>query len=144
MRFVPGGHMINEQLYQEILARLRDAVRRRRPEMWESQTWMLHHDNAPTHESLLISSYLPKCHISVVPHPTSSPELAPAEFFLFPKFKTTLKERRFQVIEEIQKISTSELRAITKKAFQEEFQQWKQSWERFTASRGVYFEGDRA
>jgi hypothetical protein len=70
--------------------------------------------------------------------------ISPSRIFLFPKLKTILKERRYQIIEEIQKNSTSEVRAITKNAFQEEFQQWKQSWERFTASRWVYFEGDRA
>jgi len=119
MRFVPGGQMVNEQLYQETVARLRDAVRRKRPEMWENQTWMLLHDNVPTHVSLLISSYLAKYQISVVPHPTYSPELAPAEFFLFPKLKTTLKESRLQTIEEIQENATRELRAITENAFQE-------------------------
>jgi len=31
--FVPRGQMVNKQLYQEILARLRDAVRRKRPEL---------------------------------------------------------------------------------------------------------------
>ena len=29
--FVPRGQVVNKQLYQEILARLRDAVRRKRP-----------------------------------------------------------------------------------------------------------------
>ena len=49
-----------KQLYQEVLARLRDAVRRKRPELCENQTWMLHHDNEPHHASLLIRSYLAK------------------------------------------------------------------------------------
>ena len=64
-KFVPRGQMVNKQLYQEFLARLRDAVRRKRPELWENQTWMLHHDNAPAHASLLIRSYLrhPLCPI---------------------------------------------------------------------------------
>ena len=53
--FVPGGQMVNKQLYQEVLACLRDFVRRKRPELWENQTWMLHHDNAPAHASLLIA-----------------------------------------------------------------------------------------
>ena len=91
MRFVPGGQMVNEQLYQEILAHLWDALRTKRPEMWESQTWILHHDNAPTHKSLLISSYLAKYHISVVPHPTYSPELAQQNFFCFPNLKPLWK-----------------------------------------------------
>ena len=90
------GQMVNKQLHQEVFAHLRDAVRRKRPELWESQTWMLRHDNAPAHASLLICSYLAKHQTSIVPHPPCSPDLAPADFFLFPKLKTTLKGRRFQ------------------------------------------------
>jgi len=93
--------MINKQLYQEVLARLRDALRRKRPELWENQTWMLHHDNAPAHASLLICSYLAKHQTSVVSHLPYSPDLAPADFFLFPKIITIFKRRRFQTIEEI-------------------------------------------
>jgi len=100
--FVPRGLMVNKQLYQDVLACLRDAVGGKRPELWENQTWMLHHDNAPAHASLLIRCYLAKHQTSVVTHPPYSPDLPPADFFLFPKLKTTLKGRRFQTIEEIQ------------------------------------------
>jgi len=141
--FVPRGQMVNQQLYQDVLARLGDAVRRKRPELWENQTWMLHHDNVPGHASLLIRSYLAKLQTSVVPHPPYSPDLAPADFFLFPKLKTTLEGRPFQTIEEIQENTIRELRAITQSAFQEAFQQWKKRWERCIASRGDYIEGDR-
>jgi transposase len=79
-----------------------------------------------------------------VPHPPYSPDLAPADFFLFPKLKSTLKGRRFQTIEEIQENAIRELRAITGSAFQEAFQQWKKCWEWCIDSRGDYFEGDRA
>jgi len=73
--FVPHGQIVNKQLYQEVLSHLRDAVRRKRPELWENQTWMLHH-NAPAHTLLLICSYMAKHQTSVVPHPTYSPDLA--------------------------------------------------------------------
>ena len=112
--FLPRGQMVNKQLYQEFLAHLRDAVRRKRPELWENQTWMLHHDNAPAHASLLIRSYLAKHQTPVVPHPPYSPDLAPADFFLFPKLKTTLKGRRFKTKEEIQENATIELRHHSK------------------------------
>jgi len=117
--------MVNKQCYQEALARLRGAVHRKKSELWENQTWMLHHDNAPAHASLLIRSYLAKHQISVAPHPPYSPDLAPADFFLFPNLKTTLKGRRFQTIEEMQENAIRELRAITESAFQEALQQWK-------------------
>jgi len=134
--FVSHGQMVNKQLYQEVLTRLGDAVRRKRPELLENQTWMLHHDNAPAHASLLIRIYLAKHQTSVVPHPPYSPDLVPAEFFLFPTLKTTLKGRRFQTVKEIQENAARELRAIKEIAFQEAFKQWKKRWERSIASRG--------
>ena len=142
--FVPRGQMVNKQIYREVLARLRDALRRKRPDLWENQTRMLHHDNAPAHASLLIRSYLAKRQTSIVPHPLYSPDLAPADSFLFPKLKTTLIGRRFQTVEEIQENAIGELRAITESAFQEAFLQWEKRWERCIVSRGDYFEGGSA
>jgi len=104
----------------------------------------LHHDNAPAHASLLIRSYLANHQKSVVPHPPYSPDLAPADFLLFPKLKTTLKGRGFQTTEEIQENAIRELRTITESAFQEAFQQWKKCWEQCIASRGDCFEGGSA
>jgi len=74
---------------------------------------MLHHENAPAHALLQICTYLAKHQTSIVPHPPCSPDLAPADFFLFPKLKTTLKGRRFETIEEIQENVIRELHAIT-------------------------------
>ena len=51
-------------------------------ELWENKTWILHHDNAPAHASLLIRSYLAKHQTPVVPRPPYSPDLAPAGFFV--------------------------------------------------------------
>jgi histone-lysine N-methyltransferase SETMAR len=89
--FVPRGQMVNRQLYQEVLACLRDVVRRGSPELWENETWMYHHDSAPAHALQLIRSCLAKEQTCVVPHPPYSPDLAPADFFLYTNHKTTLK-----------------------------------------------------
>jgi hypothetical protein len=77
--------------------------------------------------------------MTVVPKPSHSPDFAPADFFLFPKLKSTLKGHRFNTIDEIQKNSTNELFAIPKKAFQS----WQKRWEQCVASEGNYFEGDK-
>jgi len=84
------GKQTEQTVVPQVSVRLWDAVRRKRPELWENWTWMLHH-NAPAQVSLLISSYLAKHETSIVPHPPYSPDLAPADFFLFPKLKTALK-----------------------------------------------------
>jgi hypothetical protein len=49
-------------------------------------------------------------------------DLATCDFFLFPKMKFKLKERRFDTIEEIQAESQRLLDTLTEKDFQEAFQ----------------------
>jgi hypothetical protein len=44
---------------------------------------------------------LAKHSIPVVPHPPYSPDLAPCDFFLFPRLKSTLKGKRFEDVAEI-------------------------------------------
>jgi transposase len=80
----------------------------------------------------------------VVPRPPYSPDLAPVDFFLFPKLKSTLKVRRFQTVEEIKENSLQDLRAILQNTFQDVFQNWKKRWEWCINSRGEYFEGDKS
>jgi transposase len=80
----------------------------------------------------------------VVPQPPYSPDLAPADLFLFPKLKSTLKARRFQTVEEIKENLLQDLRAIPQNTFQDAFQNWKRRWERCINSRGEYFEGDKS
>jgi hypothetical protein len=45
--FVPPGQTVNQHHYLEVLKRLREQVRRKRPELWQNQDWMRHHNNAP-------------------------------------------------------------------------------------------------
>jgi transposase len=96
---------------------------------------VLHHDNAPAHMSFFVRNFLAKNKTTIVPQPPYSPDLAPADFFLFPKLKSALKERRFDTINEIQKNLTTEF-AFPKEAFQKAFQSWQKRWERCVASEG--------
>jgi hypothetical protein len=52
----------------------------------------------------------------VVPYPLYSPDLAPRDFFLFPRLKSTLKGKRFEDVAEIQLNTTRQLQAIPKHA----------------------------
>jgi hypothetical protein len=71
------------------------------PKLWREQTWLLHHDNAPSHTSVLTQQFLAKNKMAVILHPLYSPDLAPCDFFLFPKRKLKLKGHWFDTIEEI-------------------------------------------
>ena len=72
----------------------------------------------------------------------NEPDLAPCNFWLFPKLKSPLKGRRFQTVNEIQENTAMQLMAIPTKDFGECFEQWKRCWGNCVRSRGAYFEGD--
>jgi hypothetical protein len=67
-----------------------------------------------------------------------SPDLAPSDFFLFPKIKERLKGRHF----DIGSNTTAALKAIPQNQFQNCFEVWTRRWHRCIASQGEYFEGD--
>ena len=75
--------------------------------------------------SLLIHEFLTKDETTVVPQPPYSPDLVPADFFLFPKWKSSSKGRRFQTVEEIEKNYIRDLRAVPQNTFQDAFQKWE-------------------
>ena len=138
-KFIPHGQTVNKEFYVAVLKCLREAVRRKRPQLWTNQSWVLHHDNAPVHLPFLVRNFLAKNQTTNVPQPPYSPDLSPADFVLFPKFKSTLKGCCFNTFDEIHINSTKELFTILKEAFQS----WQKCWERCVASEGNYFEGDK-
>jgi len=94
--YAPQGQNINKEYYLEVLCRLRDAVWHKRPDLWATGTWQLHHDNASAHSLQLIQTLLAKHNIPVVRQAPYSPDLAPCNFWLFPHLKTQLKGTRFE------------------------------------------------
>ena len=84
--YAPPGQTINKEHYLSVLCRLRDATQQKRPQLWATGNWQLHHDNAPTCVSWLMQTLSVKHHITQVTHrPPYSPDLAPWDFWLFPK-----------------------------------------------------------
>jgi histone-lysine N-methyltransferase SETMAR len=107
---------MNQTVYITVLQHLQDVVHQKRPHKWSSGTWLLHHNNASCNAALSVREFLAKHSIPVVPHPPYSSDLAPCDFFLFPRLKSTLKGKRFQDNTEIQLNKTQQLQAISKQA----------------------------
>ena len=80
--------------------------------------------------------------ITVLEHPAYSPDLAPSDFFLFPKIKEILKRRHFDDTDDIRNNTTAALKAIQENQFQNCFEGWTRRWHQCIPSQGEYFEGD--
>jgi hypothetical protein len=64
-------------------------MRRKQGELWRDHSLILHHDNKPAHSSLRVLQFLEGKGISAMDHLLYSPDLAPADFWLFPKLETS-------------------------------------------------------
>jgi len=58
--------------------------------------WILHHDNAPTHNAIIIREFLTKNETNTIQQPSNSLDMAPCDFFLFDQIKKPLWGTRFK------------------------------------------------
>ena len=118
----------------EVLREFRKRFRRKRPALFESGQWHFQQDNAPVHNSILVTDYLIKMGIKTVRHPSYSPGLDPCDFCLFPK----LIGCRYETIEEMKESVTKVIDMLTQEAFQKLLERYNKC----IAAGGDSFDGD--
>ena len=89
------------------------------------------------HNSILVTDYLTKMGIKTVPHPPFSPDLAPCDFWLFPKLRIC----HYETIEEMKEAVTKIIDTLTQEDFHGAFQKFLERYNKCIAA-GDYFEGD--
>ena len=72
--------------------------------------------------------------------PPFSPDLAPFDFFLFPRLKKVLKGHRCEAMEDIKQNLKKTLLDIPKEEFTKCFEQWQKRWAKCVAAEGNYVE----
>jgi hypothetical protein len=88
-------------------------IRRDRPEFHNSKDWFLLRDNTLAHTAGVVR-FLARKQVTVLHHPSYSPDLALVDLFLFPRLKSQLKGKHFQDISTIQANVTEQIRSIPK------------------------------
>ena len=91
---------------------------RKRPALFKSGQWHFYQDNAPVHNSILVTDYLSKMGINTVPQPPHSPDLAPCDFWLFPKLTGCC----YETIEEMKEAVRKNIERLTQEDFHGAFQ----------------------
>ena len=122
MHWVPTGKTVNKEYYVEVLRSSgRDSVRRGQHasnRVSDISTKTI----APVHNSILVTDYLTKMGIKTVPHPPYSPNIAPCDFWLFPKLKEKLRGCHYETIEEMKEVVTKVIDMLTQEDFHGAFQ----------------------
>ena len=80
--------------------------------------------------------------IKTVPHPPYSPDVAPCDFWLFPKLTVKLRGCPYETIEEMKEAVTKVIDALTQEDFHEAFHKLLERYNKCIAAGEDYFEGD--
>ena len=76
--YFTGIVTLNKDMYIHVLRRICDAVGRKRPEEWRTNSWFLRPDNAPAHRPVLVKDFLAKNKVTTQKYPPYSTDLATA------------------------------------------------------------------
>ena len=106
--------------------------------LFKSGHWHFHQDNTPVHNSILVTDYLSKMDIKIVPQPPYSPDLAPCDLCLFAK----LRGCRYDTIEEMIEAVMKIIDTLTQEDFHGAFQKLLERYNKCIVARGDYFKGD--
>lgn len=92
--FLEKGKTITGTYYTELLIKLKEAIKKKRRGLWTKGVKLLH-DNARVHTAKIAVAKAQELKFQILAHPAYSPDLAPSDYWLFPKLKEVLKGQRF-------------------------------------------------
>lgn len=98
--YLPKSQTINSSYYCNLLRRLREEIKEKRPGMLRKKV-LFHQDNARVHTSVETMSVIHDCGYELLPHPPYSPDLAPSDYHLFPNLKKHLGGSKFSTKDEV-------------------------------------------
>jgi hypothetical protein len=106
---------------------------------WDETSWILHLDNAASHTAMAMQQFLAGEEITLMVQQPYMPDLAPCDFWLFPRLKMGLLGQCFVTLD-IKCMATAGLHTIPKEAFHECFQAWQNCWSKCVCIEEMHFE----
>ena len=99
------------------------------------------HDNAPAHKARIVTDFFESEKVTLLQHPPYPPDLAPCDYFLFPKLKYYLSGRRYNSRNALGSAVYWCLMCVPIEEYEKCFQKWIDRLKRCVLAGGEYFEG---
>nr|CAP20055.1 transposase [Portunus trituberculatus] len=139
---VPKGQNVSATYYTETaLKSVVKNLEKTKPTRLASGKVHLHHDNALQSHAVKTRQFLEESKLQLINHPPYSPDLAPCDFWLFPKLSEKLAGINFQREQDLARKINAELRTISDCEYSECFVKWMTRLQKCVNLRGEYVEG---
>ena len=117
---------------------VQEVITSEMPALFKSGQWHFHQDNAPVHNSVLVTNYLTKMSIKTVPHTSYSPDLVACYVWIFPMLRGCC----YETIREMNEAVRTVIDMLTQEKFRGTFQRLLEWYNKRIAAGGNYFSGD--
>jgi len=101
---------------------------------------IFHQDSAPAHKSVLAMGKLRDLHYELLEHPPYPPNLAPSDFYLFPRLKLFLAGQRFSSNQEAILAVEGNFADLTKNHYRDGIMALGHRWNKFISLKRDYVE----
>lgn len=101
---------------------------------------LLHHDNASPHTAKKTKAFLSSENVETVAHPPYSPDLAPCDFYLFPKIKDLMRGLTFKTPEDAVATFNQHVENMQSSDWVSCFEKWFERMNKCIKCKGEYFE----
>ena len=132
--YLEQDRTINGAYYASELRRFRQIARKRRGKL--TRGVLLLQDNT----SQVAMTAATECGFKVLPQPPYSPDMAPSDFYLFPKLKSNLRRTQFGSNEGVIAAVNEYLEDQEKDFYLEGLSKLEQRWTKCIALKGDYIE----
>jgi len=136
------GKSVNSKFYRGAVIKLNKYFIRRRPATGLSGIRLLH-GNASSHNAAIVREFLRQETVVEIAHPPYSPDLAPSDYFLFPRLKKYLTGRKYKPRKDLRSAIVQCLKGIHTKDYETAFKNWIKRLKLCITHKGEYFEGIR-
>ena len=137
--FLPKRSTITGVYYANLLDQLRTAIREKRRGKL-SKGVLLQQDNARIHTCKVAMDAVERNGYELIPHPATSPDLAPSDFFLFPNLKKDIRGLHFRSDEEVVTAVEEWINGKDPDFFSSGLMALEHSWSKCITQEGNYIE----
>lgn len=137
--YLEKGKTINGEYYANLLQRLSDEIKKKRPHLAKKKV-LFHHDNAPAHTSAIAMAKIHELGFELVPHAPYSPDMAPSDYHLFPNLKKWLGGQKFSTDSEVIDAVNSYFEDLDVSTYKTGIAALKHRWSKCVELKGDYIE----
>ncbi len=134
---------VDSDIYINSLQQMREALRKKRPQLWKDCSFILLQDNASPHMSLPTADFLFQVDMaeSLWSHPQYSLDLSPCDYWAFPILKSHIRGHRFKSLDDVKTAVKRTLKEIPVSEYQDCFDKLLVWYRKCVQAGGNYFEG---